>query len=141
MLRFLILFLFSILLHVSSQANVLSTPWEQTENSSKQLYKVQMHCESPLNTGEFQQCHLIINALNASRGTQSLEHLKILIGGGMPAHSHGLPTEPIINWSHASKTYLIKGLKFSMPGKWVLHFYIDDKENNIKDVVSFNFII
>ena len=141
MLKRSFIFFFLLLYQVTSLANTHLASWEQIEKSSKQFFEVQMSCESPLTTGVFQQCHLVINRLNDLQATQSLENLTIIIGGGMPAHHHGLPTEPIINWSQSSKTYPIKGLKFSMPGKWVLHFYINDKDHNIKDVATFNFNI
>lgn len=47
----------------------------------------------------------------------------ISIGGGMPGHGHGLPTSPEVR-SNADGSYVVEGLKFSMPGQWVLVFDI-----------------
>ncbi len=49
---------------------------------------------------------------------------KIDIEGGMPAHGHGLPTKPQVTKNLGQGTYLIEGLKFSMPGEWVITFTI-----------------
>jgi len=49
---------------------------------------------------------------------------KISIEGGMPAHGHGLPTRPQVTKNLGQGNYLIEGLKFSMPGRWVVTFII-----------------
>ena len=47
----------------------------------------------------------------------------ILLDGGMPAHNHGLPTQPSAT-SLGEGSYLIDGIKFSMTGVWELWVYI-----------------
>lgn len=42
------------------------------------------------------------------------------ITGGMPAHSHGLPTAPQVTAELGSGRYTLGGVKFSMDGLWVL---------------------
>ena len=105
------------------------------------MFNISLHCKSLPTVGVFQSCYLNVISLTNSRQGRLLEKAKIKIGGGMPAHHHGLPTEPVIKWSKACNKYLIEGLRFSMPGKWILHFYINDKDNTIKDVASFNITI
>ena len=52
-----------------------------------------------------------------------VEKAEISVFGGMPAHAHGLPTEPIVT-EIGDGDYLVEGLKFSMTGMWQLWFNI-----------------
>ena len=52
-----------------------------------------------------------------------VEKAKIRVDGGMPAHNHGLPTEPIVI-EIGNGDYLVQGLKFSMTGHWEMWFEI-----------------
>src|SRR4051794_37101454 len=40
------------------------------------------------------------------------------VGGGMPQHGHGLPTQPRVTREVADGVYLLEGMKFSMTGWW-----------------------
>ncbi len=63
----------------------------------------------------------------------------ISLDGNMPEHGHGLPTEPEVTQEISSGEYLVEGMKFSMPGWWVIDFNIktDDKQDSVK----FNLIL
>jgi hypothetical protein len=50
---------------------------------------------------------------------------RVTVLGGMPAHGHGLPTAPQVQ-NLGGGRYLIEGLKFHMPGAWVVGFRIKD---------------
>jgi len=54
----------------------------------------------------------------------------------MPEHGHGLPTEPKVTKNFGDGTYLVEGIKFSMPGWWIMTFTI--KANGKTDSVTFN---
>jgi hypothetical protein len=58
----------------------------------------------------------------------------VLVLGGMPAHSHGLPTTPVVR-ELGDGRYRVEGLKFHMPGAWVVAFRI--KAPGGTDSVSF----
>lgn len=47
----------------------------------------------------------------------------LTIDGGMPAHNHGLPTQPVAT-EIGQGNYLIEGVKFSMTGNWELWLFI-----------------
>jgi hypothetical protein len=49
---------------------------------------------------------------------------EISVDGGMPAHGHGLPTQPEVTKQLGDGKYLIEGVKFSMPGDWEMKFTI-----------------
>lgn len=42
----------------------------------------------------------------------------ITVSGSMPAHDHGLPTQPAARAGKREGEYLVEGLRFHMPGEW-----------------------
>jgi len=56
---------------------------------------------------------------------QPVSDATITIGGGMPQHGHGLPTRPQVAGHLGEGRYRIEGLRFNMPGWWVLEIGID----------------
>jgi len=60
----------------------------------------------------------------------------IMVSGDMPEHGHGLPTEPEVTGETAPGTYMVEGMKFSMPGWWVVTFRI--QSGSREDSVTFN---
>ncbi|MEO8314511.1 MAG: FixH family protein [Pseudomonadota bacterium] len=63
----------------------------------------------------------------------------ISVGGGMPQHGHGLPTKPRVTREVESGTYLVEGMKFSMPGWWNINFDIQSPRGT--DKVTFNTVV
>jgi hypothetical protein len=59
---------------------------------------------------------------------------RVTVHGGMPAHAHGLPTVPQVRNLGAGR-YLVEGLKFHMPGAWVVAFRI--KDGTVTDTARF----
>ncbi len=94
-------------------------------HTQTQHYNVSLSCDKALSVGSFQACHLDVFRLDDKNSMQIVKHAKISMGGGMPAHHHGLPTSPVVKWSATKNTYLVEGLKFSMPGEWELRFLIE----------------
>lgn len=68
-----------------------------------------------------------------------VKNASIKILGDMPEHGHGFPTEPEVSGTMEDGQYLVEGLKFSMPGWWVVTFHITADE--MKDHVSFNLFL
>jgi hypothetical protein len=60
----------------------------------------------------------------------------IAVGGGMPQHGHGLPTQPRVTKSLGSGTYEIGGVRFNMGGWWELSLDITGSAGS--DKVTFN---
>jgi hypothetical protein len=60
----------------------------------------------------------------------------VTVVGDMPEHGHGLPTQPEITKIGAGGLYRIDGMKFQMPGWWVVTISI--MANGVHDSVSFN---
>lgn len=63
----------------------------------------------------------------------------VYLNGGMPEHGHGLPTHPVVTKEIVPGTYLLEGLKFSMPGWWELIVAV--QVNGMEDMTYFNKII
>jgi hypothetical protein len=63
----------------------------------------------------------------------------IRILGDMPEHGHGLPTVPEVTETGTDGVYAVEGLKFSMPGWWVVTFHI--QAGDMTDHVSFNLLL
>jgi hypothetical protein len=61
------------------------------------------------------------------------------VGGGMPQHGHGLPTQPRVTPEVADGTYQLDGMKFSMPGWWEVKLDIQGPQGT--DKVTFNTIV
>lgn len=67
--------------------------------------------------------------------SKPVEKAEIAVYGGMPAHKHGLPTEPQVS-EIGDGDYLVEGIKFSMNGSWQLWF--DIRADGITDQVIFD---
>jgi hypothetical protein len=68
-----------------------------------------------------------------------VEGAAITISGGMPQHSHGLPTSPQATDYLGEGRYRIDGLKFTMSGWWQLRFAISAAAGS--DTVVFNVVL
>jgi len=70
---------------------------------------------------------------------EPIDHAQIAVGGGMPQHGHGLPTQPRITRELGDGRYLMEGMKFSMPGWWEIK--LDVQTASGSDKVTFNKVI
>jgi hypothetical protein len=61
---------------------------------------------------------------------------RIAVDGGMPEHGHGLPTRPEAGPVGADGSAVVEGLRFNMPGWWVVGFTIEGPAG--ADHVDFN---
>jgi hypothetical protein len=64
----------------------------------------------------------------------ALDDAQIGVYGSMPAHKHGLPTKPRVTENLGGGSYLIEGVKFTMPGRWqlILIITVDGKRDKAK---------
>jgi len=70
---------------------------------------------------------------------QPVEDAVIAVDGDMPQHGHGLPTRPQVTQYLGNGDYLVEGLKFHMPGWWIVEF--DITANGQTDHVTFNLML
>ena len=64
----------------------------------------------------------------------------VSIHGGMPDHRHGLPTAPRATSAETAGDYVINGVKFSMPGWWVLKLAVKAPDGR-SDTITFNLVL
>jgi len=112
-----------------------NTTWHLEQATDNQHFTIKLDCTTQPAYGPFQDCSIQLNTNNGSPVTNA----KIFIDGGMPAHGHGLPTNPIAKTTQKDGLYKIEGLQYSMPGKWVLGFVIE--KDSISDRTVFHFEI
>ncbi len=67
---------------------------------------------------------------------QPVNNAKVTVVGDMPEHGHGLPTQPEVFNMGVGGFYRIDGMKFQMPGWWVVTISV--MADGVHDAVSFN---
>jgi len=65
-----------------------------------------------------------------------VEDAEISVDGGMPAHNHGLPTQPRVTENLGDGDYRVEGLRFHMGGAWQVTFTIES--GGEADTVTFD---
>jgi hypothetical protein len=70
---------------------------------------------------------------------QPVNDAMVTVVGDMPEHGHGLPTQPEITKVGAGGLYRVDGMKFTMPGWWVVTVSV--MADGMHDSVSFNLTI
>jgi hypothetical protein len=100
--------------------------------SEKDAFVVYMRPGEVLRLRQLQTVRVLV--LDA-RG-RPVEGARISVDGGMPEHSHGLPTRPQVRGSLGGGMYDIEGVRFSMGGWWELKLLIETPEAS--DRVVFN---
>jgi hypothetical protein len=60
---------------------------------------------------------------------------EIKVDGGMPQHGHGLPTVPQVTQDLGGGKFAVDGMKFNMPGWWVVNVHVGD------DTATFNLVL
>ena len=106
----------------------------QTLTSSKGLYKVTISSLlDPLQLGRIHSWTAKIQ----SADNQLVTDANIKIGGGMPIHNHGFPTQPMMTKQLEDGIYLLEGFKFSMGGPWVIVLDISTDSSDA-DTVAFD---
>lgn len=68
-----------------------------------------------------------------------VENATISVDGDMLQHGHGLPTRPAVTGYLGNGDYKLEGIKFHMPGWWVMDFEI--AADGQTDTVRFNLLL
>jgi hypothetical protein len=127
------IFLFILLLTSSSFSGAQASDQDQTKQtrtSSHGDYDVTI--ESWMKPLELGRMHAWTASINTTDG-KPVTNASIRVGGGMPTHNHGFPTEPEMTKQLEPGIYLIEGLKFSMRGPWIiiLDITVDGKTDSV----------
>jgi hypothetical protein len=122
-----------IALTISFNTIAVTEQTTQTRVSSSGVFTVTMNSWlKPLRLGKM---HAWQAEIKTSDG-KPVAGAKIKIGGGMPIHNHGFPTQPIMTSEKEPGLYILEGFKFSMRGPWII--YLDISANGKTDSVAFD---
>ena len=105
-----------------------------TKLSEHQHYRVSIAPETPPVT--INALHNWVLEIMTPDGKPE-QKAEVTIGGGMPAHGHGLPTAPRVTEYLGDGKYLIEGVRFNMAGWWQVTVAI---EGDHADTASFNIV-
>lgn len=100
--------------------------------SVSQLYVASLQAGEPLRKRRLQTVSVRV----ADAAGRPVENAMIAVGGGMPEHGHGLPTQPRVSRMLGNGVYEIDGLRFNMSGWWELELAIQAEAGT--DTVTFN---
>lgn len=104
--------------------------WQQA--SEKGLFEVTLDAQSGDSVAINQFLEWVLTVKTAEG--EDVTPARITVSGGMPMHGHGLPSQPQVSEYIGDGKYLLKGLQFSMNGRWELAFDIQSKEQRDKVV-------
>ena len=107
--------------------------WQQASEQGLFSVTLDSQVEDVIEINQFLEWILTVKTADGEAVTPA----RITVGGGMPMHGHGLPTQPQVSEYLGEGRYVVKGLKFSMNGRWELAFDIQSKE--FQDKVVFDF--
>ena len=100
--------------------------------STNRLYKATLQPAQALRLRQLQTVPVLV----VDAEGRPVEGARISVYGGMPEHSHGLPTRPVVKRYLGNGIYEIEGLRFSMGGWWELKLAIETARGT--DRVTFN---
>ncbi len=115
-----------------------NTPWySQTVESKNGVFLVTLEStDSEFALNEFRNWQLI---LTDKASGKPVSPARFTIGGGMPMHGHGFPSQPQVTSHLGEGKYSIEGVRFNMLGKWL--FQIEVVTRTVADSVAFEVIV
>lgn len=108
--------------------------WNMQKTSKSGDIAIDFACTRSPFVGDFQSCHIQLTQKGKGKFAD-----EIAIDGGMQAHGHGLPTVPKLSPSAKAGFYDLEGLKYSMPGAWIVGFKVNI--DGVTEQIVFDFTI
>ena len=108
--------------------------WSMQKASPSGTVVIDFSCTRSPFVGDFQKCYIQLKQNEEGKFAD-----EIAIDGGMKAHGHGLPTVPTLSPGATAGYYEIEGLKYSMPGAWIVSFKVNI--GGVTDQIIFDFTI
>ena len=87
----------------------------------------------PLAINTIHSWELVLSAADGA----PLNGAQMSVIGGMPDHDHGLPTSPVVTGEIAPGRYLLEGVRFHMPGRWLLTFDVTSAQGQESATLDF----
>jgi hypothetical protein len=113
-------------------ASERSQRWSQTSSQGEFLVEL-MAPDDGVALSKFDIWQL---SIKDAESKQPVTPVRVVVGGGMPAHGHGLPTQPQVTKHIGGGQYQLEGLTFNMAGQWQLVF--DISTGQLSDRVVFD---
>lgn len=107
-----------------------------SRSSDRKIFNVSY--QSNLDPIPLNKIHAWTFTLETADG-KPVENAAISVDGDMPEHGHGLPTQPEVTEHLGGGKYLVEGMKFSMPGWWIIHFAV--AAGTGEDTATFNLFL
>ena len=103
--------------------------WQQSSLEGKFMVEL-ISTEPTIGLNEFHTWRLVIRDADSNQGVSPV---RVVVGGGMEAHGHGLPTQPRVTEHLGDGEYQLEGLKFNMAGSWqlILDINTEDKADRV----------
>lgn len=95
--------------------------WSSWLQSEAALFRLRYHSE--MGTIRINELHSWEIQLQDAEG-KPIEGATFEVSGGMPVHNHGLATSPVVEPTSEPGLYRLSGLRFHMPGEWLLQFSV-----------------
>lgn len=108
--------------------------WQQRSERSHFVARLRPH-DGDIDIGVFEKWILELRAADGA----PVDQARIAIGGGMPGHGHGLPTQPLVTDYLGDGQYLIEGVRLSMAGRWILAFGVETQR--ARDRLIFEMVV
>lgn len=120
-------------LALQAQAETLSGQHWQTESDNKKFLVTLDARQEVIPLRAFQQWVIQVT----TRDGKPVHPVRFAIAGGMPAHGHGLPSQPRVTKHLGDGRYLISGVQFNMAGEWVMVFDIETASAADRATIAF----
>lgn len=121
------------MMHSSAPADVDTST---TRQSVKKLFRASYTSDvMPIPVGRIISLKLRVETADGG----PLKNAEVAVSGEMPEHGHGLPTMPEVVEGAVAGDYVLQGLKFSMPGWWVMTLKV--KAQGLEDSITFNIVV
>ncbi len=108
---------------LSAEPNALTR--EQIEGTRRQTdaasFRMTFHPPSRIEINHYQTWGIYIEDATG----KALSHAVLKVDANMPAHGHGLLTQPRIAPGDAPGRYRVEGLRFHMPGHWEIRLQVN----------------
>lgn len=112
-----------VALAAAAQPTVARCEEHRMEPTKRGVYRVELKPQDSSQPVPVGSLHAWVVTVETAAGERFIPG-QITIGGGMPAHGHGLPSAPVVTRHLGAGRFLIEGMLFNMTGRWKLQLAI-----------------
>jgi cytochrome c peroxidase len=125
--------LFSIALFAANPSIAATEPYLalMTPNSQYHLTLIPVTSPVPLRTPHAWRLHV------ATKEGQTFLPRQLVVNGGMPGHAHGFPSKPSVTRLIDDGVFLVEGITFNMPGRWLFKVAVVGPQGSDTGEVAF----